>query len=88
MFASDKEMDSKQKLNIKVDPEATNQYTVVTLLTEDPIVDEVHIKLPEKSTYDQEQTAQLKQKSTTFQYDENNQLLKIKWSGDSSESKR
>ncbi|WP_307724221.1 adhesive domain-containing protein [Cerasibacillus quisquiliarum] len=88
MFASDKEMDSKQKLNIKVDPEATNQYTVVTLLTEDPIVDEVHIKLPEKSTYDQEQTAQLKQKSTTFQYDENNQLLKIEWSGDSSESKR
>lgn len=88
MFASDKEMDSKQKLNIKVDPEATNQYTLVTLLTEDPIVDEVHLKLPEKSTYDQEQTAKLKQQSTAFQYDENNQLLIIEWSGDSSESKR
>ncbi|HEY4599751.1 MAG TPA: prealbumin-like fold domain-containing protein [Cerasibacillus sp.] len=86
MFASDKEMDSQPKLDINVDPEATNHHTVVALLTENSMVDEVHIKLPVKSTYDQEQTSELNQQNIDFQYEENKHLLKVAWEPGSQES--
>lgn len=85
MLASEINSENKPKLDIIVDSESSDEHTLVTLKTDDPAIENVDVKLPEKSTYDEEQTAELSQQNIAFQYDENNQLLKIEWSDDSTE---